>query len=264
MTRSARSSLGAALAAVALGAAATACGPSAPALTDPTEIVMAGVRSTASARSVHIDMTVDGSITADLSGTGEQGVPLPLTGTTAAADIDIANNKARATFAIPAFLNLNGEIIQVGDTSYVRTSLGGERFERQEASDSLPVDPTDTANIVEEVGTFLAAEGVDPVKGDDVDCGGTSCYSVQIELTPEELAALGGGPVVPTELPLDVAQASVTMTIRVEKDTQRLSGLTITLSLGEQGSVTATVTFTNWDQPVNISAPPDDQIEPGT
>lgn len=263
MTRSIRSAIGAALAATTLAAAA-ACSPAAPALTDPTEIVMAGVRSTQAARSVHIDMTVDGSITADLSGTGAQGMALPLTGTSAAADIDIANSRARATFSIPAFLNLTGEMIQVGDTSYVRTSLGGELFERQEASDALPVDPTDTANIVEEVATFLATEGVDPVKGEDVDCGGKPCYSVQVELTPEELAALGGGAAVPTELPLDVASASVTMTIRVEKDTQRLSGLTITLSLGEQGSVTATMTLTNWDQPVDITAPPDDQIDPGT
>ena len=47
---------------------AAACGSTpAPSLTDPREIVMAAVRSTDAAKSVHLDATLDGSVTADLS-----------------------------------------------------------------------------------------------------------------------------------------------------------------------------------------------------
>ena len=43
--------------------ALAACGsPSLPALTDPTEIITAGLTSTEAAKTVHVDATLDGSI----------------------------------------------------------------------------------------------------------------------------------------------------------------------------------------------------------
>ena len=96
--------------------ALTACGaPALPALTDPTEIVTAALKATEGAKSVHVDVTLDGTINADLTGSGT-ATDLPLNGTTATADVDMAGGKAHATFAIPAFLNLNGELIQIGET----------------------------------------------------------------------------------------------------------------------------------------------------
>jgi hypothetical protein len=242
--------------------ALAACGgPSLPALTDPNEIITAALKATEGARSVHIDVTVDGSITADLTGTGAAGTALPLTGTTAAADVDMAAGKAHATFAIPAFLNLNGELIQIGETSYVKTSLTGPLYEAQETADSLPVDPTDASGIVDDVGDFLTADGMDPVKGDDVDCGGKQCYTVSIELTPDELAALGADQTATAGLPIDLGAASLAFTIRVEKDTYHLAGIRTVASLGEQGSLTLDVTLSKWDQPMDISPPPADQVK---
>ena len=84
-----------------------------PALTDPKEIVTAALKSTEAAKSVHLDVTVDGKATISLpSASGP--APVDLTGTTAAADIDFAKPAARATFAVksPA-LTLAGEIIAV-------------------------------------------------------------------------------------------------------------------------------------------------------
>ncbi|MDO8485567.1 MAG: LppX_LprAFG lipoprotein [Candidatus Limnocylindrales bacterium] len=238
--------------------ALTACGGSSlPALTDPNEIITAALKSTESAKSVHIDLTLDGSINADLSGTGAPAVSLPLTGTTASADVDMAAGKARATFAVPAFLNLNGELIQIGETSYVKTSLTGPLYEAQQAADSLPVDPTDAAGIFDDVGDFFLADGVDPAKGDDVDCGGKQCYTVMIELTPDELAALGAGQAA-GDLPIDVGAASLALTIRVEKDTYHLAGIKAVASLGDQGSLTFDLTLSKWDQPMDISPPPTD------
>jgi hypothetical protein len=245
---------------VAIGLAA--CGsPTLPELTDPTEIVTAALKAAESAKSVHIDATLDGTINADLTGSGT-GTDLPLNGTTAAADVDMAGGKAHATFAIPAFLNLNGELIQIGETSYVKTSLTGPQYETQQATDSLPVDPTDASGIVDDIGDFLTADGVDPVKGDDVECGGKRCYSVSIELTPEELAALGAGGLEAPGLPIDLGSASVALTIRVEKDTYRLAGVTTVASLGEQGTLTLNLTMSKWDQAMDISPPPADQVKP--
>jgi hypothetical protein len=241
-----------------------ACGsPTLPELTDPNAIVTAALKAAEGAKSVHIDATVDGTINADLTGSGT-GTDLPLNGTTAAADVDMAGGKAHATFAIPAVLNLNGELIQIGETTYVKTSLTGPQYESQDATDSLPVDPTDASGIVDDVGDFLAADGVDPVKGEDVDCGGKRCYSVSIELTPEELAALGADQTAPAGLPIDLGAASLAITIRVEKDTYHLGGVTIVASLGEQGTLTLNLTLSRWDQPMDISPPPADQVKPAT
>lgn len=241
--------------------ALSACGggTSLPALTDPNEIITAALTSTEGARSVHVDVTLGGSITMDLMGTGN-AAPLSLTGTNASADFDMALGKARVTFAVPALLNLNGELIQIGETSYVKSSMTGPQYETYAATDSLPVDPTNASGLFDDVEDLLTADGVDPVKGDDVDCGGTQCYTVMVELTPDGLAELGAGQFPTGDLPINVGVASVAFTVRVEKDTYRLAGISATASLGEEGSLTLDLTMSKWDQPTDISPPPADQV----
>jgi hypothetical protein len=233
-------------------------------LSDPAEIITAALRTTESAKSVHIEMTLDGSITADLTGTGGPGAAIALTGTTASADVDIAAGNAHATFTVPAFLGLTGDLIQIGGTSYIKTSLTGQRYQTQKAADSLPLNPTDTRSLVANVGDFLSKDGVDPVKGDDVACGSTQCYTVKIELTPDELSALGADGPAASGLPIDIGAASLNLTIRVEKDTNHLAGIAATVALGDQGSLTFDMAMSKWDQPVTISAPPADQIQPAS
>ena len=63
---------------------------SAPPLTDPTEIVTAALKATEGAKSVHVDITVDGKATVSMPGAGGIALPVNLTGTTASADIDLA------------------------------------------------------------------------------------------------------------------------------------------------------------------------------
>src|SRR5712691_2320838 len=159
----------------------SACGTaSAPALSDPKEIITAALRTSTAARSVHVEVTLDGRINADLTGSGGPGAAIALTGTTASADVDIAAGSAHATFTIPAFLGLTGDLIEIGGTSYVKTSLTGAQYQVQKGADSLPVNPGDTKSLIDNVGDFLSKDGVDPVKGDDVACGSTQCYTVRI------------------------------------------------------------------------------------
>jgi hypothetical protein len=243
----------------------TACSAaSAPALSDPKEIVTAAVRTAQSAKSVHLDATLDGSIKADLSGGGAPGAEVSLTGTTAAADIDITAGNAHATFAVPALLGLSGEAIQIGDTTYFKTSLTGDKFQSQKASDTLPVSPSDSKSLVDSVGEALSQPGIDPVKGDDVACGSTQCYTVKIELTPDEISALGGAAPAASALPVDLGAATLNLTVRVEKDSTRLAGLSASVSMGDQGSITIDLTFSKWDEAVSISAPPPDQVLPAS
>jgi len=241
----------------------TACGgPSLPALTDPTEIITAGLTSVESARTVHLEARGDGEISIDLPGGSGTATSIKLNGTTASVDIDMAAGKAHATFASPGLLILSGELIQIGPTSYLKTSLGGPLFEVQEAVDSLPVDLTDASGIFDDLGDLILADGIDPVKGDDVECGGKQCYAVMIELTAAELAALGMTAPTPGQLPIDLTVTSLALTVRVEKDTHRLAGVGSVISLGDMGSLTLDVAASNWDQPMDISPPPADQIRP--
>ena len=236
-------------------------GPSLPTLTDPIEIVTAGLKSIEGARTVHIEATLDGSINDELGGEGGPAPSLPVDGTTASADVDMAGGKARVVFSVPAFLNLDGELIQVGTTSFVKTSLSGPLYETQPVTDSLPLDPTDAAGLFEDVGDLFTAEGSNAVKGDDVDCSGKRCYAVTIELSADQVAGLGAGAVA-SQLPIDLAGASLAVTIRVEKDTYRLAGLRTVASLGDQGALTLDLSMSKWDEPTVISAPPADQVKP--
>lgn len=268
MPRSASRALRLASLTAGLALAVGACGgPSLPALSDPVEIITAGLASTEGARTVHLEVTVGGELSIAIPGATAPATTIKLGGTNASADIDLAGGKGRATFAAPGLLILSGEAIQIGETSYFRTSLGGPLFEVVEATDALPVDPTDASGIFDDIGDLLLADGVDPVRGDDVDCAGKSCYTVTIDLTADELAALGGAAAVPgglPELPVDLGDANLAVTVRVEKDTHRLAGIGMVVSLGDMGSVTMDVQASKWDQPMDISPPPADQIKPAT
>lgn len=242
------------------------CGSAAfPELTDPTAIITAALKSTEGAKSVHLELTVDGSINADLLGTGNPDAAMTLTGTSLSADVDIAGGNMHATFAIPALLGLAGELIQIGTTSYVKTSLSGPLFEVTEDSTAdLPIDPADPTAFVDGLGDFLLNDAVNAVKGEDVECGSTKCYVVTIDLTPEALAALDPTGAAAEELPIDLGAGTVTISVRVDKSTYHLAGISIVAAAGEQGSLTVELTLSKWDEALDIKAPPADQIAPAS
>jgi hypothetical protein len=260
---------------VAAAAALAACGgePAIPELADPTEILTAAAATTADATAVHIDLTAEGDLRLDMTGTGS-AAPLDLADTTASADVDIEGGDARATFAIPGLLGLRGELIVVDGTAYAKTTLTGPLYQTFDLGEDASADPgasPDTESMVAALADFLAQPGLDPVKGDDVDCGGTTCYTVRVELTSAELAALGDGGdgadlPIPSGLPLpipDIGDVALDLTVRVEKDTTRLAGLTAIVGTGAAGELTAEVRFSKWNEDVSVAAPPADQVQGG-
>ena len=254
---------------------AAACGtPSAPELTDPVAILEAAATQATTAQSVRVDVSAEGQLALDLMGTGA-GAPIDLADTTASLDLDIADGAARATFALPGILGLRGELIAVDGAAYVKTSLTGPLYQQTMLSGAATPpgtgatpDPSAIAEMVTQLREVLTQPGVDPIKGDDVPCGTANCYTVTIQLTPEELAALGtgtGGLPIPSGLPIpipDVADQTVDLTFRVAKDTTRLAGLTVAVGGGATGDLTAEITFSKWDEDLTISAPPADQVQP--
>lgn len=248
--------------AIAATLAIAACqGQTAPTLTDPDAILAAAVRTTAEQTTVRIDATLDGQVAVDL---GAGSAPFDLSGSTASADIDLAGGDARTTFSVSL---LTGELIAVDGTTYLKTTLTGPDYIAQPIGGIAPGASADPSTILTALTDLLAQPGLDPVKGDDVECGGTTCYTVVIELTPDELAGLGGGLAVPTDLPLpipipDISAATVQLTVRVTKDTTRLAGLAAAVDLGDSGDLDLDLTFSKWGDPVTIAAPPADQVAP--
>jgi hypothetical protein len=236
-----------------------ACGATpGPALTDPKEIVTAALKSSEAAKTVHADVIVDGSASVKLPGI-TAGAPVTLNGTTASADVDLANGALHATFAVPALFGFAGELIVVDGKAYLKTTQTGDQFVPTDL-DASPVDPSDMSGLIDNVGDLLLQDGVTLAKGDDVACGSKSCYTVATTLTTAQIAAMGGSAV--TGLPIDLTGATLALTVRVEKDSpNHLAGLTAELKTPGDHSLKLDVTFSKWDGSVSISAPPADQVK---
>lgn len=268
-------------ASLSLTALLAACGgaPAASRLDDPIAVIEAAATNAASASSVRIDIAADGELVVDLGGSGA-GAPLSLEDTTASAQVDIAEGDVQAEFALPGVLGLRGELIVVDDTAYVKTSLTGTKYQKTDITGEAPgggtgtggsPDPSAIAEMVTELREALAKPGVDPVLGEDVACGSSTCYVVTIQLTPDEIAALGGDAVevpLPSDLPIpiplpEIGDQTVDLTIQVTTDTNLLARVISSIDSGAAGTITADLTFSDWNADLTISAPPADQVEGG-
>jgi len=264
------------LAATAVASFALAgCGSaSAPAIDDPIEILVKGVESIQDAKSVHVELTLDGELPLDLAGGLLPGVPggsggsggtLDVGGTTLEGDIDIEGQAAQLAFALPALLNTTGEIILVDEALFVKASPIGDKYQQFDSSDAggLLPDMSSPEGSASPSATDPAGElraqledlGSPPVKLPDERCGDTDCYRVQIKLVPSDAEPLAS-------LAPDVADA--TLDVWVRKNDLRPAQLTITVDSGDAGNLSATLALSRWDAAVDIQAPPEDQIEEGS
>ncbi|HSO28389.1 MAG TPA: hypothetical protein VLS28_00670 [Candidatus Sulfomarinibacteraceae bacterium] len=239
---------------LATAIAAGACGGSTPSLSDPREILTKAVAAMQKAKTVHLDATVDGTVNLDLLGTG-QANGLALTGTSLTADIDIEAGNLRLDLAVPAMLGLTAELIAVDGATYTKTSFTGEKFTKSDdTSADVPVDLDDPQASLKELEDWLAKPDVDPKKLADAACGSKTCYQVEIDLSPEDIAAL-----MPDAE--DIGDASVVLTILVDKGTLLPASVDASVSSAELGDVTASLDLSNWDAILDIVAPPADQVE---
>ena len=250
------------LAVVALAALVGACGgtTASPALTDPTAIVTAALKSTEAAKSFHLDVRVDGSATIRLPGSSGAGTPVKLDGTTAAIDVDVVAPAAHATVSAPALLGFNADVIAVDGKSYVKTSLTGPLYQVS-AAETGPVNPGSAGSIIDNLGDLLLKEGIVLTKGADLQCGTETCYTVTTNLTPDQLGA--GGAV--AGLPVDLTGATLKLTMLVEQDPpNHLAGIDAVLTMADGSALTVAVTASRWDEPVTVTAPPADQVKPAS
>ena len=144
------------VAAMALLAGACNSAPPGPALTDPKEIVTAALKSTEAAKSVHLDVTVDGKATVKLPNTSGPGTTVDLAGTTAAADIDFAKPAAKATFSakVAGLTPRRRDHRHRRQDLYRRPTLTGPLYQESAAS-AAPVDPSNVGGLIDNLGDVL-------------------------------------------------------------------------------------------------------------
>ena len=244
------------LAALAIAACNTAQ-PTGPVLTDPREILTQAARATAAAKSAHFTVIGSGTLAGGLPGL-PPGVQLRLDGATIEGDFDVPGEKFGASFSVPAVFNLSGEIVQVGETAWLKSSLTGGRFQPQPAA-RLPLEELTPAAVDAAVQSILDTPGISPTKVDDARCGDNKdCYQVRIELTAQQLAALASG--APFAGGLDLGDGTLALTIGVEKDTLRMSRLVVSAMFGDETDGDLTLDLSRWDAPVAIDPPPADEV----
>lgn len=254
------------IAACSGGAAAT------PALSDPKLILTGSATSLQNLKSVHFNVAVAGSVNAgDLTGGGADSSPVPgaspvlvdLTGTTISGDIDLADSSGQVAVSVPALLAFSANVIVVGGTAYIKTSLGDPKFAKLDLSSlagSLPIpslpalgspDPSAAASMVAAIDAELAKLPA-PTKLADETVNGQDCYHVQEIVTssdfPDAASVLNG------------TSGTVTVDLWTQKSDLRPSRLVIGIDAGASGKLTLTVDLTKYDGAVTIAAPPADQI----
>ena len=188
-------------------------GNAGPPLTDPAAIVTAALKASEAAKSVHLDLTADGTATIALPIPGSSGTPIDLTGTTASADLDLANTAAKATFSVPSPLKVAGELIAVGGTVYMKTSLTGTQYQASAAGANVLLDPSKARGLIDNLGDLLLKPGVDLAKGDDVACGSKQCYTVTADLTAAALGPTGASGLAGLPVDLDRRRPLTKLTV---------------------------------------------------
>lgn len=238
-----------------------------PALSEPSDIITQGLNATSELTSFHVSLAVEGTVSMP-----DSGGTFDLEGTTLEADIDLESENVHVTFAVPALMSLSGEVLVIGSDLYVMTSLTGDKWSHSDVGSMIPgASPEaspDIQSVIDEVEAFLLKDGVEATKLDDVDCGGRSCYHVQVSLSPELMndhedgddasaepdASLDAGAIFGDALVLDLL---------FDRENLWLTEVSTSVDSAELGSLSATITFSAFDEAVELSPPPAADVTEG-
>ena len=154
---------------------------------------------------------------------------------------------------------LTGEVIQIGNDSYVKTSLTGTQYAKSTstAADAVQTNPD---QLFTQVSGFLDKPGVETAKHDDVDCGDATCYSVSLTVPGSLLADAGKGS------GLDLGQftaESVVLDLQFDRQSLRLSSVSTDIDVGTVGKIGLSLTLSKYNEGVQVSPPPSDQVTEG-
>jgi len=267
-----------ALSAVALAFAFAACGsssgtPTAAPVSDPNLIITSSANGMAAVQTVHLEITLSGSINGSglgsaggvLGGLGG-GSTLKLDGTTVTGDVDIQKQALHISASMPTLMALSADIIEVDGYMYSKISLLSQKYTKSKSSAAAllpsvaPSASLDISKTVDSLKSQLDAAGSKAtlVGTDKID--GRDAYhvtvSVPVSYINQQLGALGSitGP---------VSLDSASLDYWVYTDSLYPARAEIKASSAAIGNVDVIVTLTKYNQPVTITAPPAGEIQSG-
>jgi hypothetical protein len=250
-------------------------------MTDPTQIITQVLNGTSNVKSFHIALAASGTIKAaalsDAAGSSKSGLTgdLKLDGTAVSGDVDVANSAAHLALTVPAMaafgnIPITGDLIVVNNALYYQVSLLGTKYTKADlgslASISPIAIPTPAASAsaaisdqVSQIRTALTKSGVtaklvgvDQIGGKDAD---HISVSVPLDLINSQIAASASAA---PAMKID----SLAIDFWVYKDNYRLAKAEFNESSASFGNLDVTVTVSNYDQPVTITAPAASDILP--
>lgn len=229
------------------------------AITDPKEIITQGLKATTSLKAFHVSLKLSGSVTMPGS-----PAKIDLKSTSLEADVDIAGEKARLTFAVPAFLSLSGDVLLIGKDLWVKTSMTGDKYSHMSSkitgASAGPSASLDTASMIQKVKEYLAKDGVVTKKLDDVACGDRQCYQISVSI-PTSLMKDAGA--VASMDPSTIFGDALVLNLLFDREKLWLTELSTEVTSATVGSFSVTLSFSNFDEAVTLSPPPDAQVTEG-
>ena len=245
-----------------LAIAAAACGgPATSALSDPKEILRAGISGLQEANTFHVEGTGTGKVVLHLggaTGTGS-GAPIMLDGSTLTGDVDLAGRRASVSLSIPALFGLTADIVAVDQVVYVRLPIpGSSGWTRQAGTGSIFDVLADPTKLLDQLGAFLDRPGVAPRKLSNERCGDADCYAVSFTIPAAQVGA-GGSPAGTSPagaLPGGLVLGDVAVTALVRTAAPRLAKLSFDVPLGAGGTINLALELSKFGDPVTITPPP--------
>lgn len=244
------------LALVSLFALAACGSQGAERIEDPEEILAQSIEAMAGVDSVHFVLALDGDVSM-----AEMGGEMSLDGTEVEGSIAMDGSAAQLSFAVPAFLGMSGEMRLIGEEAFIRTSMTGPLWMRQpvtEGGDDPLAQAGDPQEAIAGLEEFLAEDGVTLEKLDDVECGEGTCYQLRLTIAPELLAEQAGEE--GAEVLGPVAEEGLSVDLQIDVDTHHLIGASTSFADPEMGSIDLSLTFDGFGDPVDVEAPPADEV----
>jgi hypothetical protein len=231
---------------------------SAPTITDPAEIITQGLDATAKLNSFHVSLKLDGDFTVP-----DGGGTFNLNSTSLEADVDIPARNVRAHLAVPAFLGLTADVIVIGPDVWIKTSMTGTKWSHQTndlMGSSAPSASVDPQAVIDKVKEALGKDGVVTKKLADVACGDRQCYQVSVS-APSALMSDAGA--VASFDPSSVFGDTVEINLLFDREKLWLTAVSTGVDSATVGKITATLTFSKFDEAVTFSPPPSPDVTEG-
>jgi hypothetical protein len=241
--------------------AAVGCQPASnggqPLLTDPAEVVMAGVRSTAALHAVHARF----DISAQMAGGQQLGGPQQQFSSRAAIDLDIdLDTRSLAGRSVTAGMggpDQTSDVILVGGQQFSRNAPDTRWTQFPQFGPAMPFPTND--QLVESISAVIENGGAQLSLTEPEACGEATCYHAVADLDPTAtwqlmapvfMGGLGSG-----QPPAGANIPPVTLHLLIDQSTRALIAVKTAVSM--QGNVTTlAVTLSDHDVPIQIAAPP--------